>query len=307
MILTAERDVDELNALIQRTQEMTNMFIIFVRKGSKLVTAINKSNARKMEAVNGFWSFLSINKSNSLKIYVVAHKKFECLDLPKNYAVIQAGKAINEDLGFIGDNTGDNISNLNPYLNEATAMYWIWKNATENYIGLSHYHRFFTTDNSKKYLTENILSSEDIIKILQKNDIIISRALLDTGCTVYFRYFKHHPEGDTKVTNLALNLMRIMIERYQPTYIDAFEHVINGSSLFPFNMFITRKYIYDSYCAWLFPMIFEVRKELIKTVNLDELKGNHKRILGYICETSFTMWIIKNNLRIKELPIMIGK
>jgi len=47
------------------------------------------------------------------------------------------------------DTNEDNISNLNPYLNEMTSIYTVWKNQgllppdTEA-IGHAHYRRFFT-------------------------------------------------------------------------------------------------------------------------------------------------------------------
>ena len=62
------------------------------------------------------------------------------------YTPIQVGKAISEyDLGIIGDDTGDNISQKNPSYCELTAQYWAWKNVDCRYIGLCHYRRYFET------------------------------------------------------------------------------------------------------------------------------------------------------------------
>lgn len=48
---------------------------------------------------------------------------------------------------LIGDDTGDNISDLNRSVNEATVMYWAWKNrdrlGNPKWIGLMHYRRHF--------------------------------------------------------------------------------------------------------------------------------------------------------------------
>ena len=81
---------------------------------------------------------------NKSKIIVCAHKK----DFVMNnelYIPLQVGKSVSKiDLGFLGDDTGDNISAKNPYFCELTGLYWAWKNLKDvDYIGLAHYRRYF--------------------------------------------------------------------------------------------------------------------------------------------------------------------
>src|SRR5438045_2564611 len=60
---------------------------------------------------------------------------------------IHAGRAIYEDIGIEGDNTGDNISALNENFVELTAAWYIWKNYNKEtipYWGLCHYRRYPT-------------------------------------------------------------------------------------------------------------------------------------------------------------------
>lgn len=43
------------------------------------------------------------------------------------YQPLQVGREEKEDLGYLCDNTGDNISAENCYYSELTGLYWIWK------------------------------------------------------------------------------------------------------------------------------------------------------------------------------------
>jgi hypothetical protein len=52
---------------------------------------------------------------------------------------MQLGKAEAKiDLGFRGDDTGDNISAKNKYYAEDTAFYWLWKNSAADIKGILH-------------------------------------------------------------------------------------------------------------------------------------------------------------------------
>ena len=85
----------------------------------------------------------------NIKILVVTHKKYW---MPKieMYLPIQVGLINKNDLGYLKDNTGDNISYKNPNYCELTAMYWAWKNIDVDYIGICHYRRYFTNKNKLK-------------------------------------------------------------------------------------------------------------------------------------------------------------
>ncbi|HEC1584163.1 TPA: DUF4422 domain-containing protein, partial [Campylobacter upsaliensis] len=99
---------------------------------------------------------------------------------------------------MIGDDTGDNISHLNRYLNELTGIYWAWKNydklGNPDYIGYMHYRRHFVfadhfahmynLDKHHSYFL-NIKQQDDIYfsvinpknfkKVISDNDIIIPK------------------------------------------------------------------------------------------------------------------------------------
>ena len=62
-----------------------------------------------------------------IKILVATHKKY---DMPSEdiYLPIHVGREGKEDLGYQGDNQGENISLKNSNYCELTGLYWAWKN-----------------------------------------------------------------------------------------------------------------------------------------------------------------------------------
>ena len=106
-----------------------------------------------------------------IKIIVATHKQFVMPQDKELYLPIHVGCEGKKDLGFQGDNTGDNISVLNPYYCELTGLYWAWKNLECDYLGLVHYRRYFTEKagsyNDSINIDAVILDKDDIEKMLK--------------------------------------------------------------------------------------------------------------------------------------------
>lgn len=310
ILLSAERDERELTLKINETAHMTEKFIIFVHKRSKLNDVLESKLIHKdfsklsyVIAMNGKYYILSRGQSQDTGIYMVTHKIHSISNLPTDYTVIHAGHALKEDLGYQGDDTGQSISNLNPYLNEMTAAYWIWKNTSHDYVGLVHYRRFFTFDEDKTFSEEKIITGEQARELLKKYDILVAKEEYH----IFNLYSFLLRDVGRDITLLAIHLTRTMIERHQPKYLEMFNYVIESNSLYKCNMLITRKYVYDSYCEWLFSFILEAEQEFEKLVPLDELDAVQKRVFGFIAERMLTVWLMNNRLKIKELAIMEKK
>lgn len=75
-------------------------------------------------------------------MWVITHKNYPGIsdDL---YRTLHVGRALSQDLGYTGDDTGDNISLKNRNYCELTGLYWLWKNNQCDIIGVCHYRRFF--------------------------------------------------------------------------------------------------------------------------------------------------------------------
>ena len=69
----------------------------------------------------------------SVRIFAMTHKKF---DVPPEqlYIPMHVGHAnAEQEYGYLGDDTGDNISKQNCYYAELSGVYWVWKNSMRNF------------------------------------------------------------------------------------------------------------------------------------------------------------------------------
>ena len=63
---------------------------------------------------------------------------------------------------------------------------------------------------------------------------------------------------------------------------------------------IAKKELFDSYCEWLFDILFELEKE----VDLTGYTTSEARIYGYLSEILLNIWIVHNQLKVKHLPVI---
>ena len=156
------------------------------------------------------------------------------------YTPIQVGKAISEyNLGIIGDDTGDNISQKNPSYCELTAQYWAWKNVDCRYIGLCHYRRYF----------ETVYTNDLLERIFSKYDVILPRP-------VYYGI------RETMLHKLRMNILPedcaiflLAIRKLYPEYEKSTLLYLSRNIDIPFNMFVMRKTDFDKFCQWQLSLI----------------------------------------------------
>lgn len=107
-----------------------------------------------------------------IKIFALTHKKFE-VPQDKMYQPLQVGREEKEDLGYLCDNTGDNISAENCYYSELTGLYWIWKNVhTYKYVGTCHYRRYLLNEQEK------IFTEAEYLELLKDYDLITTKRVV---------------------------------------------------------------------------------------------------------------------------------
>jgi hypothetical protein len=265
------------------------------------------ANLNNFEEVHGTsaetvkWFFVKRHsKPEDFCIYVVTYGDKKIEEPPEGYKIIHAGRALSEDIGYLGDDTGDNISHLNVYLNEITALYWMWKNTTHTVIGLCHYRRFFTEEADSSFAYEKILSKDAALKILERYDIIVS--------SIGFEMMPQHElirnDCGADLAKFAEGVIKKHLLKVQPDYLQTFEEVMDLMAIYKCHLLITCRNIFDAYCKWLFSFYLDATNEILKAVNLAELPFSPRRLIAFLAERMLTIWLRKNRLRIKELDFM---
>lgn len=212
----------------------------------------------------------------------MTHKKF---DPPKEagYIPLHVGRALGQDFGYQGDNTGDNISDLNPYYGELTGLYWLWKNCSDvENIGICHYRRYFWDEK------KDLLSVQAIGQILDEYDILVSNSISVEG--TYLEYFgRAHNVRDMEMTG------EVIRELYPEDY-PFFCQVMNGNQQYYGNLCAMKKTLFDDYCTWLFT-IFAALGERVDVSGYDDY---HKRLFGFLSENLLMVYTKARQLKVKE-------
>lgn len=228
------------------------------------------------------------------KMFIVTHKKLDKIIKKKGFSYIQVGNKVkNYDYEY-KDSKGDNISFKNKNYCELTALYWIWKNyeCSENsVIGFCHYRRFFSF--LKLPYKMFFVSLQKAKKYLNKYDVILPKKF-KFSTTVYNYYFLG--QGKKK----DLDMTRTIISKLYPEYLPSFDEFSKQNTGHYCNMIICQKKFLDSYCKWLFEILFELEK----VTDLTGYSDAEARIYGYISEYLLNVYVLKNKYKIKELNII---
>ena len=221
----------------------------------------------------------------SVKVFTITHKSFAVPSDPV-YIPLQVGRALSEDLGYIGDHTGDHISEKNKSYCELTGMYWIWKNIrTSDYVGICHYRRYPVNDN------DVIMNEVEYEAILKEYDLITTKKLT-LNFSYYDGYAANHYRKDLDMT---LDVIR---EKY-PEYYDLVLERVHQNHTYFGNIIITNKELFDRYSEWLFTILFEIEHR----IDLTDYDDYHKRVFGFISEFLLMIWIEYNQLKAYECKI----
>jgi len=210
--------------------------------------------------------------NKDINIFVACHKDFY---VPENKYLIpvQVGAEFAKTkLDMHADNTGDNISKLNPSFCELTAQYWAWKNVDCEYYGFFHYRRYLSfadyvgpkhaaySDLYFENITDGVLKDlnleESYMKELIENyDIILpKKAELKYEKKSMNTLYKHYKESPQHNIKDLENTIKIIHELY-PEFDKYVKKAIYGNEMYFLNMYIMKKKYFFEYMEWLFPIL----------------------------------------------------
>lgn len=230
--------------------------------------------------------------TEDIAVYVMTHGP-ECTHLEDYCIPLEIGAACRDKhCGILRDDTGDNISEKDRMYCELTDLYWMWKNQSHDIVGLYHYRRMFN------------LNSKQIRKLLSKYDIILPKKI-DIRPTIDSEHQRQKLPLDWKIMKDVLN------ELY-PEYYESAKIIFPMNKSYAFNMLVTSDAIFKDYCTWLFSILTEVEQRF--ELQYDErlakfhehkkkpgyLNGYYERAIGFLAERLLNIYVVQNNLRVKE-------
>lgn len=248
----------------------------------------------------------------SIKIFVSRRLDIESLAIPNPLFIpVQCG-AFREHVSslFVGDDTGDNISEKQPYYSELTVQYWAWKNHKADYYGLCHYRRFLSFSahryrvNERNMVAEAILSPNSIRRhclediramrnlIIQYDAIVAEGADVNRistpkgGLPKTVRKLWEGQDG-VMIYRKDLDLLVEAIQKLYPQYSESMVEYLEGSEHIGYNCYIMRKELFVEMCNFQFTVLAELEHR----IDANSYKGNLRRVFGYMGEIMYGIYV----------------
>ncbi len=228
-----------------------------------------------------------MSAEKTVRIAVAAHKSAEMPD-DGMYLPVQVNAAANSAIpGFQPDDEGDNISALNFRYCELTGLYWIWRNLSDDYIGMCQYRRLFCSPAKRSSKSmDDVLSLAEVRELLGRAPVVLpaKRNYYVQTLAQHFDSYSFSEPGD-------IETFRQCVGEVDASYLPAFDRVMARRSGHMANMLVMRRDLLDAYCGWLFAVMSL----------LDErIDQSRTRILGYFAEHGVDIWVEHNNVPFVE-------
>lgn len=184
--------------------------------------------------------------------------------------------------GFVFDDVGDNISNLNQFLGDLTGLYWVWKNTDNPVVGTNQYRRMWDNDG-----ISNIVFDPNTIYVL-------SRVPFDESA--YDQYVRHHGQYGMDLLFDAVARKKIDLPHVADLKTTNYLHCNN--------MFIAGREVFDRICQKLFDIVFALYKSIAHL--LPGAPANQTRTIAFLAERILTVMFVNpqyyfGNVKIQEV------
>lgn len=219
------------------------------------------------------------------------------------YIPISTGSSlVNNFKNILQDNIGINISEKNNTFADLTAQYWIWKNVNAEYVGLENHNKHLLFEPSKikytafrrisEYLYNYYFFKYSKNKIYNKicsYDIVLPYKLTFKGASLYEQYSDFHDASK------YVEFESILLKN-NPEYKDYILQQRNLKEYYLCNVRIMKKNLFDAFCEFIFPSLFEYE---------ETYKYNEGKYPAWFNERFFNAWlnyqIDNNHLKILEI------
>ena len=225
----------------------------------------------------------------------------------------------------IGDDSGENMSVANRYINEMSIIYWGWKNYQRlnnpDYMGFMQYAKHMVINpymeiparpwlpHAEMYICdvdwykkqENL--SEKWLKAGMRGYDIICPESYDVAYTGSANCKLRLEVLAPGYGGQVFNIMSQYIRKHQPEMIPYLKELETGSVHYPLNCFIMKKDLFFSYCNF----VFDVLKAVMKKTDFSQANIRQQRAPAYLSELLTSMFIrsCDKKYRIKKCKTVV--
>lgn len=217
----------------------------------------------------------------------VSHRidiKSELIDNPL-YIPVRCGAVFDNEnpMGILGDDTGDNISELRMSFCEFTVQYWIWKNVDADYYGLCHYRRYLDFSGKRYHLDEHglfpwpelnpagmrrfgLLDEAGMRTAIQAHDLIVpiaapvARMPLPHGRASTVRELWEAHDGIFFRKEIICRMFEL-IDELVPEYSASARSYFDGGYHRGYNCYVMRRPLFERLCQFQFPILEVLEQE----------------------------------------------
>lgn len=172
---------------------------------------------------------------------------------------------------FLFDDEGDNISCLNPWFGDLTVLYWAWKNAKEDYLGVCQYRRPWEKD-------DLLLAEENVLYV--------------PPCATFISVERQYMDCHS-IFNAPLFTRELARQGKLPLSFEMVDRAWKQPFFYGCNMARGPKDLFDKYCELVFATImplWEEQQQLCQSIS-----GYQQRTIAFTAERLITAILLNRD------------